>query len=57
VRALVAGRPLYVFDPEWRARPHCSPAKLALLAHYPSQRRSIAHRWFLVERERLSRMP
>jgi LmbE family N-acetylglucosaminyl deacetylase len=56
VRALLGDRPLHVFDPAWLARPHCSAAKRALLAHYASQQRSIAHRWFLVERERLRRV-
>lgn len=56
VRRLAAGRPLYVFGTAWRLWPRISAAKRSLLAHYPSQERSIAHRRFLTGRERLRRV-
>lgn len=47
---------LMVFDHHWRLFPNVSHAKRALLAHYPTQQRSIRRTWLYASRERLRRI-
>jgi LmbE family N-acetylglucosaminyl deacetylase len=44
---------LLVFGHHWRLFASMTPAKRALLAHYPSQTRSLRRTWWYASRERL----
>jgi LmbE family N-acetylglucosaminyl deacetylase len=55
VDAMVPGA-LSVFDHHWGLRATITPAKRALLAHYPSQKASITRTWLWASRERLRRL-
>lgn len=57
VSALVPrGVAFAVFGHPWNAFPSMSAKKRELLAHYPSQKKSIRHAWFYASRERLRRL-